>query len=75
MGSLFILISGKDDQKAADDREELDFQFDEETMDIPAAKLNKFSDKVDEESDYELSDGEINKLLIITPHRPKKHDG
>ena len=75
MGSLFILISGKDDQKAADDREELDFQFDEETMDIPAAKLNKFSDKVDEESDYELSDGEINKLLIITQHRPKKHDG
>ena len=71
--SFFIL--GKDDQRAADDREELDFQFDEETMDIPAAKFNKFSDKVDDESDYELSDGEINKLLIITPHRPKKHDG
>ena len=75
MGSLFIHILGKEDPKAADEREELDFQFDEETMDIPAAKLNKFSDKVDEESDYELSDGEINKLLIITPHRPKKHDG
>ena len=27
------------------------------------------------DSDCELSDGEINKLLIITPHRPKKHDG
>ena len=44
-------------------------------MDIPAVKQNQFSDKVDEESDYELSDGEINKLLIITPHSPKKHDG
>merc|ERR1719394_215527 len=66
---------GKDDSKLNDDREELDFQFDEEVMDIPAVKQNQFSDKVDEESDYELSDGEINKLLIITPHRPKKHDG
>ena len=44
-------------------------------MDIPAAKQNRFSEKVDDESDYELSDGEINKILIITPHRPKKHDG
>ena len=53
----------------------MDFQFDEETMDFPAVKQNKFSKPADEESDYELSDGEINKLLIITPHRPKKHDG
>jgi hypothetical protein len=35
----------------------------------------RFSAGVEEDSDYELSDGEINKLLIITPHRPKKHDG
>jgi hypothetical protein len=35
----------------------------------------RFSEGVEEDSDYELSDGEINKLLIITPHRPKKHDG
>lgn len=71
-----LLFSGRDDSKVKDDdREELDFQFDEETMDIPAAKQNRFSEKVDDESDYELSDGEINKILIITPHRPKKHDG
>jgi len=57
-----------------DGREELDFQFDEE-MDFPVAKNNKFSDPAEEESDYELSDGDINKLLIITPHRPKKHEG
>ena len=72
----YPLFAGKDDSKLKDDdREELDFQFDEETMDIPAAKQNRFSEKVDDESDYELSDGEINKILIITPHRPKKHDG
>jgi len=56
-----------------DSREELDFQFDED-MEIPVGKTNKFSDPADD-SDYELSDGEINKLLIITPHRPKKHEG
>ena len=68
---------GKDENKAGDDREELDFQFDEEIMDFPAAKHNRFSEPVsiEDESDCELSDGEINKLLIITPHRPKKHDG
>ena len=29
----------------------------------------------DESSDDELSDGEINKLMIVTPMRPKKHEG
>ena len=67
------MFLGKEDSKK-DDREELDFHFDEEG-DYPAAKLNKFSEKGDDESDYELSDGEINKIMIITPHRPKKHDG
>ena len=67
-------LTGKEDSKK-DEREELDFQFDEEVAEVPA-KLNKFSEKgEDETSDYELSDGEINKILIITPHRPKKHDG
>ena len=72
---LLTTLLGKDDTKGRDDREELDFHFDEEVMDIPAAKQNKFSDQVEDESDYELSDGEINKILIITPHRPKKHEG
>jgi len=66
---------GKDEVKPGDEREELDFQFDEEVMDFPAVKHNKFSEPVEDESDCELSDGEINKLLIITPHRPKKHEG
>ena len=72
---MMYFTIGKEESKMKDDREELDFQFDEESMDFPAVKQNKFSDKVDDESDYELSDGEINKLLIITPSRPKKHDG
>jgi len=67
-------LAGKEDSKK-DEREELDFHFDEEVAEVPA-KLNKFSEKGDDEtSDYELSDGEINKILIITPHRPKKHEG
>jgi len=69
------LDMGKDESKTGDEREELDFQFDEEVMDFPAVKNNRFSEPVEDESDCELSDGEINKLLIITPHRPKKHEG
>jgi len=66
---------GKEESKTGDDREELDFQFDEEVMDFPVAKHNRFSEPVEDDSDCELSDGEINKLMIITPHRPKKHEG
>lgn len=66
--------TGKE-EKTPDDREELDFQFDEDAMDLPAPRQNRFSEPLEEESDCELSDGEINKLLIITPHRPKKHEG
>jgi len=67
----------KDPTKKDDSREELDFMFDED-IDVPSAKHNQFSSVNDSESDYdELSDGEINKLLIVTqtPVRPKKHDG
>eukprot|EP00092_Neocalanus_flemingeri_P019191 GFUD01020790.1.p1 GENE.GFUD01020790.1~~GFUD01020790.1.p1 ORF type:complete len:1187 (+),score=395.91 GFUD01020790.1:609-4169(+) len=69
------LDTGKEEGKTGDEREELDFHFDEEVMDFPAVKHNRFSEPVEDESDCELSDGEINKLLIITPHRPKKHEG
>lgn len=55
--------------KQGEEREELDFQFDEE-LDIPrgVGRVNHFSDNWsdDEDSDYELSDHEINKLLIVT---------
>ena len=30
---------------------------------------------MDDSSDDELSDGEISKLMIVTPMRPKKHEG
>lgn len=75
-----------------EEREELDFQFDEELDDVPpTGRHNKFTDwSEDESDDYELSDHDINKLLIITQttpsvaslpsstttsHRPPKHEG
>lgn len=66
--------------KQNEEREELDFQFDEE-LDIPrgGGRVNHFTDNWsdDEDSDYELSDHEINKLLIVTQLRNKapKHEG
>lgn len=63
-----------------EEREELDFQFDEE-LDIPrGGRVNHFTDNWsddEDESDYELSDHEINKLLIVTQvsNRAPKHEG
>lgn len=67
------------------EKEELDFQFDEEMHfdddNIPhgGGRINNFSEfSDDEESDYELSDRDINKLLIVTQvskTRPPKHEG
>lgn len=60
------------------EKEDLDFQFDEE-IDIPVTgRTNNFTDNwSDDESDYELSDRDINKILIVTQvaHRAPKHDG
>lgn len=61
------------------EKEELDFQFDEE-LDIPTSgRVNNFTDNFsdDESSDYELSDRDINKILIVTQvnHRAPKHEG
>jgi la-related protein 1 len=71
------------EQKA--EKEELDFQFDEEMHFedeiIPqgGGRINNFSSELtdDEESDFELSDRDINKLLIVTQvkNRPPKHEG
>ncbi|XP_047498985.1 la-related protein 1B-like isoform X2 [Penaeus chinensis] len=70
-----------------DMREELDFQFDEELDSLPkAGRQHDFSEwSDDEESDYEISDQDVNKLLIVTQsppsviggtsNRPAKHDG
>ncbi|XP_044593538.1 la-related protein 1B isoform X2 [Cotesia glomerata] len=64
-----------------EEREELDFQFDEE-LDTPppTGRHNAFSELSEDDEDYELSDRDINKLLIVTqtaniPSRLPKHDG
>lgn len=60
------------------EKEELDFQFDEE-LDIPTSgRVNNFTESwSDDDSDYELSDRDVNKILIVTQigHRPPKHEG
>ncbi|XP_047543007.1 la-related protein 1 isoform X2 [Vanessa atalanta] len=58
-------------------REELHFQLDEE-LDLPPPRHNTFTDAwSDEESDLELSDRDIGRLLIVTQTatRQPKHDG
>lgn len=60
---------------AEPDQEELDFLFDEE-MEQMAPRKNKFTDWSDEDdSDYELDDQDVNKILIVTQTPPylKKH--
>lgn len=67
-------------QQEQPQKEELDFQFDEE-LDMPIGRTNNFTDKdnwSDDDSDFELSDRDINKILIVTQvrgHRAPKHDG
>lgn len=70
-------------KSAHGEKEELDFQFDEEIqydedMLHSGGRHNNFSEfSDDEESDFELSDRDINKLLIVTQvkSRPPKHEG
>nr|XP_043903461.1 la-related protein 1B isoform X4 [Solea senegalensis] len=59
------------------DQEELDFLFDEE-MEQMAPRKNKFTDwSDDDDSDYELDDQDVNKILIVTQTPPyvRKHPG
>lgn len=65
-----------------EEREELDFQFDEE-LDTPppTGRHNAFSEWSEDDEDYELSDRDVNKLLIVTQttvpntSRIPKHEG
>lgn len=60
------------------EKEELDFQFDEELDIMHSGRVNHFTDICsDDESDYEFSDRDINKILIVTQvrHRAPKHEG
>lgn len=62
---------------AEPDQEDLDFMFDEE-MEQMAPRKNKFTDWSDEDdSDYELDDQDVNKILIVTQTPPyiRKHPG
>ncbi|XP_015127084.1 la-related protein 1B isoform X2 [Diachasma alloeum] len=63
--------NSKSDQHKEEEREELDFQFDEE-LDTPppTGRHNAFSEWSEDDDDYELSDGDINKLLIVTQIAP-----
>ncbi|XP_037285699.2 la related protein isoform X1 [Rhipicephalus microplus] len=65
--------------QAAPEREELEFQFDEELQRAPDGRNNTFTDWSDD-SDYEFSDTEVNKILIVTQTPPppsglRKHEG
>ncbi|XP_076665173.1 la related protein isoform X1 [Andrena cerasifolii] len=72
----------KVDNIKSEEREELDFQFDEE-LDTPppTGRHNAFSEWSEDDEDYELSDRDVNKLLIFTqttvsmPTRIPKHEG
>ncbi|GLG96237.1 La protein homolog [Gryllus bimaculatus] len=97
-------VEEKRGKEQFEEREELDFQFDEELdVPVPSGRHNTFTDWFvlflfmlpeipsmniisqilllsEDESDYELSDHEINKILIVTqvtshPSRCPKHEG
>ncbi|XP_075716572.1 la-related protein 1B isoform X2 [Rhinoderma darwinii] len=58
------------------EQEELDFMFDEEMEHLEGRK-NNFTDWSDDDSDYEIDDKDLNKILIVTQTPPhlKKHPG
>lgn len=60
------------------EKEDLEFQFDEELDQPIVGRANNFTDNWSEDDDdYELSDRDINKILIVTQvsHRAPKHEG
>lgn len=70
---------GKKESKVKSfEREELEFHFDEELDDeVPAGRQNTFSTEWLEDDTDELSDRDVNKLLIVTQStsRAPKHEG
>ncbi|XP_012585447.1 PREDICTED: la-related protein 1 [Condylura cristata] len=59
-----------------DEQEELDFLFDEEMEQMDGRK-NTFTAWSDEDSDYEIDDRDVNKILIVTQTPPymRRHPG
>lgn len=70
---LFIFFQDGAEQ---DEPEELDFMFDEE-MEQMDGRRNTFTDWSDEETDGEIDDQDVNKILIVTQTPPylRKHPG
>ncbi|RUS90292.1 hypothetical protein EGW08_001981, partial [Elysia chlorotica] len=64
----------KDEDTAVDDREELDFMFDEELDNLNVGKTNNFTEWSDDSGD-EIDDNDLNKILIVmqTPPALRKH--
>ena len=62
--------------KEPDEPEELDFMFDEE-MEQMDGRRNTFTDWSDEDTDGEIDDHDVNKILIVTQTPPylRKHPG
>ncbi|CAG2257977.1 LARP1 [Mytilus edulis] len=66
---------GEKRKKSDDQQEELDFMFDEEMEGFDVGRRNQFSEWSDDESDNEIGDDELNKILIVTQTPPslRKH--
>ncbi|KRT78343.1 hypothetical protein AMK59_6528 [Oryctes borbonicus] len=64
-------------EKEKFEREELEFHFDEELdLDVPTGRQNTFTTDWPEDDSDELSDHDVNKLLIVTQSsRVPKHEG
>lgn len=56
----------RDTKEERFEREELEFHFDEELEDVPIGRQNTFTTEWPDEDSDELSDRDINKLLIVT---------
>uniref|UniRef100_A0A8C9VX77 La ribonucleoprotein 1, translational regulator n=1 Tax=Scleropages formosus TaxID=113540 RepID=A0A8C9VX77_SCLFO len=67
---------GPAQREEQDEPEELDFMFDEE-MEQMDGRRNTFTDWSDEDSDCEIDDRDVNKILIVTQTPPylRKHPG
>uniref|UniRef100_A0A3Q3K875 HTH La-type RNA-binding domain-containing protein n=1 Tax=Monopterus albus TaxID=43700 RepID=A0A3Q3K875_MONAL len=67
---------GQGKSSKQDEPEELDFMFDEE-MEQMDGRRNTFTDWSDEDSDGEIDDHDVNKILIVTQTPPylRKHPG
>ncbi|KAL5012494.1 hypothetical protein ScPMuIL_011045, partial [Solemya velum] len=75
----FLVLSCRRKIQKILNKEELDFMFDEEMEGLDVGRRNNFTDwSDDDDSDYEIPDSEINKILIVTqtpPHLRKHPQG